>query len=126
MGSREIYDYKLQKWVPYVSTLEDVKRRFEEFEQRNKGYPEMTMKVSQLETKLNEKEEKIRHLEEQLNLKVPIVKQVTPIAQAIEIAQSEIQRKKEDMKQPCKKGQQRKKVFSLPKRVRQLNYHGTA
>ena len=96
MGSREIYDYELQKWVPYVSTLEDVKRRFAEFEQRNKGYPEMATKVSELETKLNDKEDKIRHLEEQLKQKVPIIKQVTPVAQAIEIARS-VEKAKRDI-----------------------------
>lgn len=100
MGSIEVFDYQRREWVPYLP---------------NSSAPADSVK--ELQEKLAAAEQKLKQME------VPEVKQVTPVAEAMERAQSQLQHQR-------KKGtaNQRKKVkapvknSTLPKSTKRLQY----
>ena len=95
MGSIEVYDYDQMKRVPYVSTPEDAERTYQKIKSRieektyEPGY--MTRKLQDTEDKLKDTERKLEIAEAKLK-RAPRVNLVTPVAQAIEIAESEVKR----------------------------------
>lgn len=99
MGSIEVYDYKQQKWVPSNPDPEVVYQHFKDLRD-GYVYPDHLGRYhigsGQKFRKLDEPKEK-----------QPVVKLVTPVAQATEIAESEIRRNNvED--NACKKQRKRK------------------
>lgn len=90
MGSVEVYDYKKMQWVPYVPDFEKWRRHFED--------------VSAGRVRPDHKGRYIvgsgsRHRADPTPEKnKPVVKLVTPVAQAIEMAKSELKRENEDYK----------------------------
>ena len=127
MGSVERYDFKLGKWVPYLSTPEDVERYFKRMETRMEekkhGPGHMAKQLRDTKEKLNEVRQQLEETRAELKLKTPQVTQVTPVAQAIEIAKSEVNETRKKAS-----GQQRKKTSSqstLPKRYKGYPHHGT-
>ena len=101
MGSIEVYDYKLQKWVPYVS---DPDKWYHHFLDLRDGY----VQPDHLGRYIVGSGAKYRKLKEMENQK-PVVNLLSPIAQATEMAKSE-------MKRECKKddSKKRKKDFIPP------------
>ena len=129
MGSIEVYDYKQQKWVPYVSTPEDAERFFQKMEARRlaKNPQYMTKKLRDMEEKLIDTEKKLAEAEAKLKEKTPRVTQVTPVAQAIEMAQAQVdrERKKTSSIPQCKKSQEHKTASSIPQRtLKKLKKYG--
>ena len=126
MGSMEVYDYQQQRWVPYVADPEawyqhfkDLRDGYVQPDSRGRyvvGSGQSQKRVQMLETKLKEANQTLKDMEEKLkHSQRPVVKMVTPVAQANEIAQSEVQRSRQQYLPSCKK---RKtdidwKVFSL-------------
>ena len=116
MGSVEVYDYQQMKWVPYVSTPEDVDKYYQRMRDRidlkTHGHSAMAKTLRDTEEKLKETENKLKRMEE----RTPEVNQVTDVAGAIERAQSEVKRER-------KKGRERKKTrVTLPKGYGKLTY----
>ena len=103
MGSIEVYDYKQQKWVPYVS---DPDKWYEHFKDLRDGYVnpdhrgryivgsgKSRSRINTLEAKLKEAQENLKETEEKLKqAQRPVVNLVSPVAQATEIAKSEVKR----------------------------------
>ena len=103
MGSIEVYDYQQQKWVPYVG---DPEKWYQHFKDLRDGYvtPDTRgryivgsgnsqKRVQTLEAKLKEANQKLKETEDKLEYaQRHVVNMVSPIAQANEIAQSEIER----------------------------------
>ena len=109
MGSMEVYDAKQEKWVPY---MRDYNAWYQLFKDLRDGYVQPDhmgryvvgsgkkyRKLKEIETREKEMEAREKQLEarekqiEAQEQKSPTLKQITPIAQAIEIAKSEIERK---------------------------------
>ena len=98
MGSIEVYDYKQMKWVPYVPHPDQAERYYQRLVASldTQSYPStIATKLQDTEEKLKEAENKLKRLEE----REPIVKQVTPVSQAIERAKSEILSRNRDAPQ---------------------------
>ena len=87
MGSIEVYDYQQQKWVPYVP---DPDAWYQHFKDVRDGYVQPDHKGRYIvgsgrnhrklaETKAEQRE-------------TPVVNMVSPVAQAVEIAKSEVER----------------------------------
>ena len=122
MGSIEVYDIKQEKWVPYVPDYDEWYQYFKDLRSRVQpdhmgryvvGSGKKYRKIKEMEARGKEIE-----MREQQR---PILKQITPVAQAIEIAKSEIERdsKKEG-------GSKRKKAKSpnlLQKRLKRYAYN---
>ena len=103
MGSIEVYDYQQQKWVPYIG---DPEQWYQHFKDLRDGYvtPDnrgryivgsgnSQKRVQMLETKLKEAKQKLKETENKLEYaQRHVVNMVSPVAQANEIAQSEVQR----------------------------------
>jgi hypothetical protein len=101
MGSIEVYDYEQMKWVPYK---DDPDKWYQHFKDLGDGYVKadhkgryivgsghLRKRVETLEAKLKATEEKLKLAEEELkNTQRPSVNLVSPVAQAIEIAKSEV------------------------------------
>ena len=104
MGSVERYDFKQQKWVPYQSTPEDVRRYFKKMdalrEEKKHGHGDMARKLRDTEEKLKKAEKQLAETKAQLKRKAPIVRQVTPVAQAIEIAKSQVNQAGRETQRP--------------------------
>ena len=88
MGTREVYDYQ-QKWVPYVlhpykwyQHLLDVRDSYAEHATQGRYVMGSGLKY--------------RELKEMKQKEKPVVNLVTPVAQALEMAKSELKRKGED------------------------------
>ena len=81
MGSMEVYDYQQQRWVPYVA---DPEAWYQHLKALRDGYvqPDHRGRYIVGSGKIPEP-------------KQPIVKLVTPVAQANEIARSEVDREKQ-------------------------------
>lgn len=111
MGSIEVFDYNQMKWVPHIPKYIQASHKVDK--------PDLT-ENEHLRTKLKEAESKIQWLKE----RPPVVKQVTDVAEAIERAQSEVNRERKNGKVKPKPKQQRKKknIIPLPKRLRKLHY----
>ena len=112
MGSIEVYDAKQEKWVPYVP---DYNPWYQHFKDLRDGYVQPDhmgryvvgsgkkyRKLKEIETREKEMEVREKQLEacekqiEAREQKSPTLKQITAIAQAIEIAKSEIERKRKE------------------------------
>ena len=92
MGTREVYDYKLQKWVPYVS---DPDKWYQHLIDLRDGL----VLPDHLGRYIEGSGAKYRHLKEmeaeQIEKQRPVVNLVSPVAQATEMARSEIKRERE-------------------------------
>ena len=112
MGSIEVYDYKLQKWVLYVSHPD---KWYHHFLDLGDGYVQPNH-LGRYIVGSGVKYRKLKEMEDQK----PLVNLVSPIAQATEMAKSQIksERKKDDRKKRKKDfipPLQRKKVYrSIP------------
>lgn len=118
MGSIEVYDYKLQKWVPYVS---DPDKWYQHFKDLRDGYVQPDH-MGRYIVGSGAKFRKLTEMKETLKQKrVPKVELVTPVAQAIEMAKSEVKREKQRKKETgYKKRKKATESASLPKRVRRV------
>lgn len=110
MGSVEVYDYKQQKWVPYVP---DYDKWYEHFKDLRDGYVQPDH-MGRYVVGSGARNRQFRE-EKENNVQRPVVKLVTPVAQATEMAQSEVdrERKKEG-------GQKRKKALPSPPRRKKV------
>lgn len=106
MGSIEVYDYQQQRWVPYVADPEAWYQHFKDLRDGSVrpdgrgryvvGSGSSQKRVQMLEAKLKEANQKLKDTEEKLkHAQHPVVNLVSPVAQANEIAQSEVQRSRE-------------------------------
>lgn len=97
MGSVEVFDWKEKKWVPYIP---DYDKWYSHMKDVTDGYARPNRNgryivgSGSIHRKLAEKEreEKVR----------PVVKMVTPIAQAVEMAKSQIKYETEEASDPEK------------------------
>ena len=89
MGTREVYDYQQQKWVPYVS---DPDKWYQHLLDARDGYAE---RDSQGRYVMGSGQ-KYRELKEMRQKEKPVVNLVTPVAQALEMAKSELKQKQEN------------------------------
>ena len=126
MGSIKVYDAKQEKWVPYVP---DYNAWYQHFKDLRDGYVQPDhmgryvvgsgkkyRKLKEIETREREVEAREKQTEarekqiEAREQKSPTLKQITPVAQALEIAKSEIERKrKENDSQGITGGNQQRK-----------------
>ena len=94
MGSIEVYDTKQEKWTPYVP---DYDEWYQHFKDLRDGYVQLdhmgryVVGSGKKYRKLKEMEARGKEIEMREQQR-PILKQITPVAQAIEIAKSEIER----------------------------------
>ena len=87
MGSIDVFDSKLQKWVPYE---EDVDYWINYFKPKD----HIPDQVRSLEKILDEKNELLREMEEKIEkVATPRVKMVSPLAEVVDRAKSQIKRK---------------------------------
>ena len=87
MGSIDVFDSKLQKWVPYK---EDVEYWIDYFKPKD----HIPDQIRNLEKILEEKNKLLRDMEEKLEkVKTPQVKMVSPLAKVVDRAKSQIKRK---------------------------------
>ena len=122
MRSIEIYNTKQEKWVPYVPDYDDW---YQHFKDLRDGYVQPDH-MGRYVVGSGKKYRKLKEMEARGRIEMreqqrPILKQITPVAQAIEIAKSEIER---DSKK--KGGSKRKKAKSpnlLPKRLKRYAYN---
>ena len=112
MGSVEVYDYKQQKWVPFVP---DYDKWYQHLKDLRDGY----VQPDHMGRYVVGSGAKNRKFREEKENDVPVVNLVTPVAQAIEMAPSEVdrERKKEG-------GQKRKKALpSTPRRKKVYRFN---
>ena len=84
MGSIDVFDSKLQKWVPYKEDLDYWINCF-------KPKDHITDQVRSLEKILDEKNKLLREMEEKLEkVATPRVKIVSPLAEAVDRAKFQI------------------------------------
>ena len=92
MGTREVYDYEQQKWVPYVS---DPDKWYQHLLDMRDGLVELDY----LGRYIVGSGEKHRHLKEMEAKRIEnqrlVVNLVSPVPQAMEMARSEIKRERE-------------------------------
>ena len=89
MGTREVYDYQQQKWVPYIS---DPDKWYQHLLDVRDGYAERDSQ----DRYVMGSGQKYRELKEMRQKEKPLVNLVTPVAQALEMAKSELKQKQED------------------------------
>ena len=89
MGTRLVYDYQQQKWIPYVS---DPDKWFQHLLDVRDGYAERDSQGHYIVGS----GQKYRELKEMRQKEKPVVNLVTPVAQALEKAKSELKRKGDD------------------------------
>ena len=104
MGSVERYDFKQRKWVPYRSTPEDVEQYFKKMdalrEEKEHGPGYKMKKLRDMEEKLEKAEMQLAETKAELKRKAPQVTQITPVAQAIKIAKSQVNQAGRETKRP--------------------------
>ena len=89
MGTQEVYDYKQQKWVPYVS---DPDKWYQHLLDIRDGFVEPDY-LGRYKLGSGEKHRRLKEMEaKQIEKQRPVVNLVSPIAQATEMARSEIKR----------------------------------
>ena len=88
MGTRKVYNYQQQKWVPYVSVPD---KWYQHLLDVRDGYAE---RDSQGRYVMGSGQ-KYRELKEMRQKENPVVNLVNPVAQALEMAKSELKRKQE-------------------------------
>ena len=92
MGTREVYDYEQQKWVPYVSDLD---KWYQHLLDMLDGLVELDY-LGRYIVASGEKHIRLKEMEaKQMEKQRPVVNLVSPVAQATEIARSEIKRERE-------------------------------
>lgn len=99
MGSIEIFDFKQQKWVPYVPDFEKWTQHFKDIQEgyaKPDRYGRYIVGIGARDRQL--KETVLR----------PQVKLISPVAQALEMAKSELKREREMGTTQHKKTKQRK------------------
>ena len=89
MGTWLVYDYQQQKWIPYVS---DPDKWYQHLLDVRDGYAERDSQGHYIVGSGR----KYRELKEMRQKENPVVNLVTPVAQALEMAKSELKRKGED------------------------------
>ena len=126
MGSIEVYDAKQEKWVPYVPDynawyqhFKDLRDEYVQPDHMGRyvvGSGRKYRKLKEMEVRGREveaREKQIEAREKQIEAreqKSSTLKQITPVAQALEIAKSEIERKrKENTSQSITGGNQQRK-----------------
>ena len=82
MGSVEVYDVKQQKWVPYIP---DYDKWYQHFKDLSEGYVQPDH-LGRYVVGVGERNRKLKEAE------TPVVKLVSPVAQAVEMAKSEMER----------------------------------
>ena len=123
MGSIEVYDTKQEKWVPYMP---DYDEWYQHFKDLRDGYVQPDHMGRYVEgsgkkyRKLKEMEARGKEIEMREQQR-PILKQITPVGQAIEIAKSEIER--DSKKEGGSKRKKAKSPNSLSKRLRRYAYN---
>ena len=100
MGSIEVYDVKQQKWVPYIPDNNEWYQHFKDLSDGHVqpdhmgryivGSGRKNKKLKELEAQERQKEIEMREQQ------TPIVKLVSPVAQAVEMAKSEVERKRKE------------------------------
>ena len=115
MGTQEVYDYKQQKWVPYVS---DPDRWYQHLLDMHDGLVEPDY-LGHYIVGSGEKHRRLKEMEEekQIENQRPVVNFVSPVAQAMEMARSEIKRESEMAKSKTfvPAGRRKKFTRSIPK-----------
>lgn len=110
MGSIEVYDIKQQKWVPYIP---DYDKWYQHFKDLSDGYVQPDH-LGRYVVGVGERNRKLQESQR------PVVQLVSPVAQAVEMAKSEIERKKDS-------GIKRKKETATstpqPKRLKRYAYN---
>ena len=109
MGSIEVYDYNQQKWIPHVP---DPEKLYQHFKDMRDGYvvPDHRGRYRIGSGAIN------RRLAEEAEKQRPIVNMVTPVAQAVEMAKSEVDREKQRVS-----GKKRKRTEPPRKRKRHMH-----
>ena len=107
MGTREVYDYEQQKWVPYVS---DPDKWYQHLIDLRDGL----VQPDHLGRYIVGSGAKYRHLKEmekeQIEKQRPVVNLVSPVAQATEMARSEIKREREMAKSTSRTTSKRQQI----------------
>ena len=83
MGTRLVYDYQQQKWIQYVS---DPDKWYQHLLDVRDGYAERDSQDHYIVGRGR----KYRELKEMRQKETPVVNLVTPVAQALEMAESEL------------------------------------
>ena len=110
MGTREVYDYKQQKWVPYVS---DPDKWYQHLLDMRDGLVEPNY-LGLYIVGSGEKHRRLKEMEaKQIENQRPVVNLVSPIAQATEMARSEIKREREMAKSKTFVPPERWKKFTI-------------
>ena len=92
MGTRKVYDYKQQKWVPYVSNPD---KWYQHLLDIRDGLVEPDY-LGRYIVGSGAKHRPIKEMEaKQIEKQRPVVNLVSPVAQATEMARSEIKRERE-------------------------------
>lgn len=117
MGSIEVYDVKLQKWVPYIP---DYDKWYQHFKDLSEGYVQpdhmgryivgsgsRNRKLKEMEAQQRQKEIEIQEQQR------PVVKLVSPVAQAVEMAKSQIERERKENSKSTSGGGQRNNQSSI-------------
>ena len=92
MGTREVYDYEQQKWVPYVS---DPDKWYQHLLDMCDGLVEPDY-LGRYIVGSGEKHRRLKEMEaKQIENQRPVVNLVSPVAQATEMARSEVKRERE-------------------------------
>ena len=112
MGSIKVYDAKQEKWVPYIPDYNAWYQHFKDFRdgyvqpdhmgryvvgsgKKNRKLKEIETQVKEMEAPEKQLEARVKQIETR-EQKSSTLKQITPVAQAIEIAISEIERKRKE------------------------------
>ena len=114
MGTREVYDYEQQKWVPYVS---DPDKWYQHLLDMSDGLVEQDY-LGRYIVGSREKHRRLKEMEaKQIENQRPVVNLVSPNAQATEMARSEIKREREMAKSKTfvPPGRRKKFTRSIPK-----------
>ena len=114
MGTREVYDYEQQKWVPYVS---DPDKWYQHLLDMRDGLLEHDY-LGRYIVGSGEKHRRLKEMEaKQIENQRPVVNLVSPVAQATEMARSGVKREREMAKSKTfvPPGRREKFTRSIPK-----------
>ena len=114
MGTREVYDYEQQKWVPYIS---DPDKWYKHLLAMLDGLVEPDY-LGRYIVGSGEKHRRLKEMEaKKIENQRPVVNLVSPVAQATEMARSEVKREREMAKSKTfvPPGRQKKFTRSIPK-----------
>ena len=110
MGTREVYDYEQQKWVPYVS---DPDKWYQHLLDIRDGLVEPDH-MGRYIVGSGEKHRRLKEMEaKQMEKQRPVVNLVSPVAQATEMARSEIKRERKK-----EKGRKKAEIPPLKRKYR--------